>query len=98
GLTSDELAIALAAENIETRKYYDPPVHRQSAYVQYLTSALTLPCTDLLSSRCLSLPLWSNMEATVVSDICSAVERAFHFAEDITLMLDKPSKDLAYVV
>ena len=28
GLTRDDLAAVLAAENIETRKYYDPPVHR----------------------------------------------------------------------
>ena len=27
GLARDELAKALAAENIDTRKYYDPPVH-----------------------------------------------------------------------
>ena len=31
GLTRDELATALAAENIDTRKYFDPPVHRHNA-------------------------------------------------------------------
>ncbi len=35
GLSRDELARALAAENIDTRKYYDPPVHRQTAYLQF---------------------------------------------------------------
>ncbi|HMB03353.1 MAG TPA: aminotransferase class I/II-fold pyridoxal phosphate-dependent enzyme, partial [Isosphaeraceae bacterium] len=35
GLTCDELAAALGAENIDTRKYYDPPVHRQTAYRRY---------------------------------------------------------------
>ena len=35
GLTRDELGQALAAENIDTRKYYEPPVHRQTAYAAY---------------------------------------------------------------
>src|SRR5206468_13052776 len=35
GLNRDQLAFALAAENIDIRKYYDPPVHRQTAYRQF---------------------------------------------------------------
>lgn len=82
GLERDELAVALAAENIETRKYYDPPVHRQRAYRQYATTA-DLPITDLLSASVLCLPIWSDMEPLVASEICSAVERAHEFAREI---------------
>jgi dTDP-4-amino-4,6-dideoxygalactose transaminase len=89
GLTRDELALALAAENIETRKYYDPPVHRQFAYRQYATPADDLAHTDLLASRVLCMPIWSDMEGLIVSDICSAVERAYEFARELRAKLTK---------
>ncbi|HEV7375285.1 MAG TPA: DegT/DnrJ/EryC1/StrS family aminotransferase [Pyrinomonadaceae bacterium] len=89
GLARDELAIALEAENIETRKYYDPPVHRQTAYRQYAPSADRLSRTDVLSSRILNLPIWSSMEDSIVTSICSAIERAHEFAADIRAALKR---------
>ena len=74
GLSRDELAQALAAENIDTRKYYDPPVHRHAAYSQYYDGQ-PLPNTDWLASHSLSFPIWSSMDADVLERICSAVER-----------------------
>lgn len=74
GLTRDELAIALAADNIDTRKYYEPPVHRQTAY-QHFYDGQALPETDRLSARSLSLPIWSTMSDEVVSGICRAILR-----------------------
>jgi dTDP-4-amino-4,6-dideoxygalactose transaminase len=76
GLNRDELAQALAAENIDTRKYYEPPVHRQLAY-RHFYSGQPLPNTDLLASTSLSFPMWSNMEPEVVSGICEAVQRIY---------------------
>jgi dTDP-4-amino-4,6-dideoxygalactose transaminase len=55
GLTRDQLALALGAENIDTRKYYEPPAHRQLAYKQFYNGS-QLPNTELLSARSLSLP------------------------------------------
>jgi dTDP-4-amino-4,6-dideoxygalactose transaminase len=81
GLTRDQLALALAAENIETRKYYYPPVHRQTAYRQYAKGDFIN--TDLISSRVLSLPIWSKMETSVVAGVCLALETAFEFAPEI---------------
>jgi len=94
GLTRDELALALAAENIDTRKYYDPPVHRQSAYRQYAPPDEVLPETQMLSSRILNLPIWSDMESSVVSRICRAVERAQEFAEGIRMALVEDADEL----
>jgi dTDP-4-amino-4,6-dideoxygalactose transaminase len=76
GLNRDELALALAAENIDTRKYYEPPVHRQSAYRQFY-SGQPLPNTDLLAANSLSFPMWSNMQPEVISGICEAVLRIY---------------------
>ena len=76
GLTRDELAQALAAENIDTRKYYEPPVHRQTAY-QHFYDGRPLPNTEWLASNSLSFPMWSNMEPQVVMNICQAVQRIY---------------------
>jgi dTDP-4-amino-4,6-dideoxygalactose transaminase len=86
-LTRDELALALGAENIDTRKYYEPPVHRQSAYREYALPNLALPNTELLASRVLCLPIWSDMDVSVASRICSAVERSRESAEGIRTAL-----------
>jgi dTDP-4-amino-4,6-dideoxygalactose transaminase len=73
GLSRDEFAQALAAENIDTRKYYDPPVHRQKAYSQYYDGK-PLPNTEWLAPNSLSFPIWSKMGADVLERICTAVE------------------------
>ncbi|MBI4731717.1 MAG: DegT/DnrJ/EryC1/StrS family aminotransferase [Chloroflexi bacterium] len=74
GLTRDELALALAAENIDTRKYYQPPIHMQTAYRSYYDGR-PLPNTDWLSSHSLSLPMWSNMSTDVSLGICETIQR-----------------------
>ena len=79
-LSRDQLAAALAAENIDTRQYYDPPVHRQTAYRQFAPPAAKLPQTNLLAARSLSLPIWSHMEEAIVLGICQAIERLHAFA------------------
>lgn len=84
GLTRDELEIALTAENIETRKYYDPPVHRQLAYQSFAPSEGELPNTDILASSILNLPIWSDMDPAVASGVCEAIERAHEFADEIS--------------
>jgi len=83
GLNRDELAAALEAENIETRMYYDPPVHRQMAYRSFTSSRSALRNTDLLASTILNLPIWSHMEDAVVFGVCSAVERAYSSGDAI---------------
>jgi dTDP-4-amino-4,6-dideoxygalactose transaminase len=87
GLTRDELQIALAAENIETRKYYDPPVHRQLAYERFAPSEWDLPNTDFLAASILNLPIWSDMDPAVASGVCEAIERAHEFADEISAEL-----------
>jgi dTDP-4-amino-4,6-dideoxygalactose transaminase len=86
GLSRDELAGALAAENIDTRKYYDPPVHRQKAYSQYYDGK-PLPNTEWLAANSLSFPIWSKMDADVLERICAAMERIHMNAPSISRRL-----------
>jgi dTDP-4-amino-4,6-dideoxygalactose transaminase len=90
GLSRDELAAALAAENIDTRKYYDPPVHKQTAY-QHLYDGKPLPCTDWLAQNSLSFPIWSNMDSQVALGICEAVRRIHNHSKAVHEALVKIS-------
>ena len=71
GLSRDALASALDAEGIDTRKYYSPAVHRQTAYTRI--AAGSLPVTTRLSATALSLPIFSHMEVESVQRVCDAI-------------------------
>ena len=74
GLSRDALAAALRAENVDTRSYYDPPVHRHRAYASLLARYdEALPVTDTVAGSALSLPIWSHMPIETVRGICAAV-------------------------
>ncbi len=89
GLTADELVIALNAENIDVRRYYNPPVHRQTAYRQYVKSDQRLPTTDMLAHRSVSLPIWSNMEHHICLRIADAIKSIHEYAIPIRKTLHR---------
>jgi dTDP-4-amino-4,6-dideoxygalactose transaminase len=81
GTTADELAAALEAEGIESKRYYSPPVHAMRAYRTGVAPNGDLKTTDWASERVLSLPLWSGMtdEPDRVAEAVARIQR--HFAE-----------------
>jgi dTDP-4-amino-4,6-dideoxygalactose transaminase len=83
GLTRDELAKALEAEGVMTRKYFDPPLHRQRAYAAFRAEYEGhLPVTEAVSHKVLCLPLASHYQPETVERICGAIERLYvHRAE-----------------
>jgi dTDP-4-amino-4,6-dideoxygalactose transaminase len=87
GLSRDDLAAALEAENVDSRKYYDPPVHRQTAYARFASRSGLLDNTDLLATRSLSLPMWSEMSDEIVLNICRAIARIHQFAGETAVAL-----------
>lgn len=97
GLTRDELAMVLEADNIETRKYYFPPVHLQTAYREFAPPGDTLTSTELLSTQSLALPIWSHMETSLVSDICSVIRMAHDSAAEIRIAIRQTERGLAGV-
>lgn len=72
GLSRDLLASALAAEGIQTRCYFDPPVHRQHAY--WSTRRSKLPVTDRVSSRVVSLPMFAELDVDAVDTIAETLD------------------------
>ncbi|MFJ6694914.1 DegT/DnrJ/EryC1/StrS family aminotransferase [Streptomyces sp. NPDC091272] len=75
GTDRTQLAKSLSGEGISTRFYFDPPLHRQTAY-RSETAPAALPVTDRLSERMITLPLYSHMPEHDVDRVCDVVRRA----------------------
>jgi dTDP-4-amino-4,6-dideoxygalactose transaminase len=76
GLDAEELAAALARDGVETRRYYDPPVHAMKAYRFIGNMNGSLKVTEHVSKRVLTLPLWEAMAEREIAFIADAIERA----------------------
>ncbi|MFI9388816.1 DegT/DnrJ/EryC1/StrS family aminotransferase [Kutzneria sp. NPDC052558] len=85
GLTRTQLAECLHRDNVDTRGYFDPPLHRQTVY-RDVPGAVPLPVTERLSAGLLTLPLHSQMEVDVVDRVCGAIRS---IAEHATTVRDR---------
>lgn len=89
GIMRDQLAKALAAENIMTKPYFDPPLHRQQAYAAYRERfEPLLPDTVWVAERALSLPLFSHMEEGIVDAVSEAVLAILEEPEAVAAAVD----------
>jgi len=62
GVSRDFLYSALEAENVQVRRYFDPPLHRQRLYKRFYRPKVDpLGITDRISRRVLSLPIHAHM-------------------------------------
>ena len=82
GIGRDILAIALKSENIDTRKYFYPPVHMQKAFKFHGRDGLNV--TEKISSRVLSLPVYNSLRDEEIEKICYAFERIFKYKDKIS--------------
>lgn len=76
GMSRDALRRVLADRGIETRTYYDPPCHRQTAFEHYYDRQRPLPATEILAGRSLSLPMGAQVNEAVVEEICDVIATA----------------------
>jgi dTDP-4-amino-4,6-dideoxygalactose transaminase len=67
GIDRNLLVDALRAEGIDTRCYFDPPVHRQHPYAPYGHPELAV--TTKLASRIITLPIWPAMSTADVDAV-----------------------------
>ncbi|HIJ10531.1 TPA: DegT/DnrJ/EryC1/StrS family aminotransferase [Candidatus Woesearchaeota archaeon] len=70
-LTRDQLFEELAANDIQTRKYFFPPVHKHSSYQEF--NHPELPVTERVSSQILCLPSHTNMSSEDVEKVCEVI-------------------------
>lgn len=74
GRTRDEVRADLTRAGIETRTYFDPPVHRQTAYAAYRESAAgTLPVTEQIATEVLNVPLFVGLQAGDVERVAQVI-------------------------
>jgi dTDP-4-amino-4,6-dideoxygalactose transaminase len=71
GVTRDVLAIALHADGIDTRNYFDPPVHQQQAYAR--VAYADLPVTDDVAERVIALPMFTALEDDAIDRIAEVI-------------------------
>jgi dTDP-4-amino-4,6-dideoxygalactose transaminase len=76
GMTRDSIRRVLASRGIETRTYYNPPCHRQTAFEHFHDRARALPATEALSARSLALPVGANVDDAVVEEVCETIATA----------------------
>ncbi len=82
GVNRDKLADALTKENIAWRKYFYPPVHKETAYKNLEISKKALPNTDFISESILTLPFFTAMTDEDVIKICNAIKRINKWAKN----------------
>jgi dTDP-4-amino-4,6-dideoxygalactose transaminase len=76
GLNRDQLAEALLAENIETKKYFYPPLHLQKLYRSFHDSDRNdLGQTEYVTSGILSLPIYESLPNSTIENIAYAIGR-----------------------
>jgi len=76
GMSRDELAEALRAENIETKKYFYPPLHKQALFRPvYEENPSPLQNTEFISDRVLSFPIYESLPDDTISKVAFAVRR-----------------------
>ena len=81
GMTRDGLRRVLAAQGIETRAYYNPPCHRQTAFEHFHDRSRPLPVTETLAARSLALPVGAHVDAGVVKTVCDVIADAKQLAQ-----------------
>ena len=67
----DELMEALKAHDIASAIYYPVPLHRQQAFADAV--AMELPNAEWVAERCLSLPIFPELDDARIDRICGVV-------------------------
>ena len=81
GMSRDVLKVALTAEGIDTRNYFDPPVHRQQAYSDLKPGSL--PVTDDVCSRVISLPMFARLPPDDADRVVECIAALRHHADEV---------------
>ncbi len=69
----DAVAAALKEQGIPTSVYYPLPMHRQPAYRDFGEGQGSLPVSESLSQRVLSLPIHAYLDDAAIERICQGV-------------------------
>jgi dTDP-4-amino-4,6-dideoxygalactose transaminase len=89
GVDRDALYDILKAENVHSRRYFRPGIHRTVPFCElYPQFVDRLPATDLLSSRVLQLPSGQDVSEDQIQMICDIIKTIHQNAEQIKKRLN----------
>jgi dTDP-4-amino-4,6-dideoxygalactose transaminase len=63
----------LATKNIPSMIYYPVPAHRQKMFDAFGSASQSMPVTDWLTTRVISLPMHTELDQEQQEYICAAV-------------------------
>jgi len=72
----DEILEALQAKQIGCAVYYPVPLHQQNVFKEQC-AGLSLPNTEAIAARCLSLPICSELSDETVKEIVAVIRSVF---------------------
>jgi dTDP-4-amino-4,6-dideoxygalactose transaminase len=81
GIGRDALRAVLTAEGVDTRTYFDPPVHRQRSYLGVAREPL--PVTEAVSAAVLSLPVYPALGDDTVDEIVRLIGEVHERSSDV---------------
>lgn len=67
----DHLLLEFKKKHIQSKVYFDPPLHKKRVYAAYQN--LALPHTDYIAAHILSLPLYSHMPLKELKKVCEVI-------------------------
>lgn len=89
GLDRDQLFLTLKAENVGSRKYFYPPVHKHDVFAGASDAKrCELAVTEDVADRVLCLPFYSDMTESLAKDLCNAIKRVHSHAQAIREFFD----------
>lgn len=81
GKSRDELSAFLAKRNIPTMIYYPVPGHQQKMFASLDAAAQSMPITDWLTERVISLPIHTELDPEQLTFITQSVLEFFEKSE-----------------
>ncbi len=68
----DAIQQALSAAQIASAIYYPIPLHRQKVFAEQCRD-LSLPVSEQLAARCLSLPIYPELQEAQIEQVCAVI-------------------------
>ncbi len=91
GLSRDQIKDIMWAENVLTRRYFFPGVHRMEPYRSHFPHAgLLLPVTEKVSTRVLSMPTGTAVSDDEIREVCHMIGMIVSNATEIRQRLEQP--------
>ena len=79
GLSREQLAEALRAENVQTKKYFHPPLHQQFLYSRFHDrDSNDLTQTEYIADGILSLPIYESLSDETVCAVGELIRQIVH--------------------